>query len=77
MKLFAIIGTLIAGAACLRTSEEHQLSRDETEHEFLFSCRRHGGEKCGIVWRSCCQKGYCTKNAAGIQYCPDNHQLKD
>lgn len=77
MKLFALIGTLVAGVACLRTSEEeHQLtSAEEPEHLLFFKCRRIGGEKCGTLWRSCCQKGYCTKTAIGAKYCPDGHQL--
>lgn len=78
MKLLAIIGALVAGTACLRASEEHLLNREEDPaHQLFWSCQRNGGEKCGLLWRSCCQKGYCTQSQVGVYYCPDDHQLDD
>ena len=74
MKILAIIGALACGAVALTTNREaHQLSNPE--HELFWCCDRKGGEKCGILWTSCCQKGKCTTSAVAAKYCPDEFQL--
>lgn len=75
MKLFAVVGALVAGVAALRTTEEFHETEMFENHELFWCCDRKGGEKCGLVWRSCCQPGRCTTSAVGVKYCPDAYQL--
>jgi hypothetical protein len=55
MKILAIIGLLACGVLGLKTERE--------SHEVLSCCDRKGGEKCGHVYKSCCQKGKCQTTA--------------
>lgn len=74
MKILIILGALACGTMQLKADiEDHQLQT--YEHELFWCCDRKGGEKCGIVWRSCCQKGRCATSAIGAKYCPDQFQL--
>ena len=75
MKFLAIIGVLAATVSSLKVYEEHE-ETPYANHELLFCCKRKGGEKCGLVWRSCCQPGRCAQSAVGVWYCPDQYQLK-
>jgi hypothetical protein len=74
MKFLAIIGALAVAVSGLSLRDEHEESPYEN-HDLLFCCKRKGGEKCGLVWKSCCQPGKCAQNA-GVWYCPDQFQLK-
>ena len=38
-------------------------------------CSGNDRETCGLIYKSCCQRGYCRGIGAG-SYCPDDHQIK-
>lgn len=76
MKLLAVVIALATGAVALKTEQGHQLREQDPSHE-LFGrvtecCAANGGDICGNVFRSCCQKGRCTSWGT----CPDYFEYK-
>ena len=74
MKLLAIIAVLAPAVTSIKQNTfEHTLA--EQEHKLFWCCDRHHGEKCGLLWQSCCQPNQCTLSNVGVRYCPDQYQL--